>query len=224
MWLIGIGLFYAGWSSIEKSPERERGNAGTKLVVRPLGTSLSREQSAESTKQALGEFQLVDYKSQLDIRKPSWKTATLSLDPGCPIKTVRLEAPEATFNPITEDGTRVDLKTLPTKTKLERSEGTYSLQPGRHEFVASAEGHLPDSLSVFLRPGEDKKLVVSLKELPKPPVLRRRQPRPRRSTYRPSRPTRPTYRPRRPVPKFTPVAAPAKPRPRDPVPLFTPVP
>lgn len=223
-------LFYAGWSSVEKEPVRGAPTTASKtvVVVRPLGTSLNRSDDVTVLDGANGKYQLEGRVSTLTVSKPSWGEAEIKLEPGRPLKTIRLSPPLATFDPITKDGTKIELKTLPKKELLERKGGLFHLKPGPYRFVATAKDHLPDTLSVFFRPGEKKKQVIALKEIPKPPVLEPARPKPILPVSRPAPPTRPrpVYQapPPRPVPRFTPVAPPAKPVPARPVPFFTPVP
>lgn len=224
----GMVLFYAGWSTVEKDPIRGTPTSNTVVVVRPLGTSLNRSDDVSVLEGDIGKYQVEDRSSPLNISKPSWGDTQIRLEPGRPLKTVRLSPPLATFDPMTKDGTKIELKTLPDKEALERKNGLFHLKPGRYQFVATAKDHLPETLSAFFRPGEKKKQVVALKAVPKPPDLTPKRPRPSPPISRPARPTRPrpTYQapPPRPAPRFTPVAPPAKPEPTQPVPFFTPVP
>ena len=221
-------LFYAGWSTVEKEPVRGTPTSQTIVVVRPLGTSLNRSDDVSILEGEVGKYQLKRRVPILEISKPSWGEAEVEIEPGRPVKTVRLTPPSVIFDPITKNGTKIELKTLPDKEVLERNDGFYRLKPGRYQFVATAKDHLPDTLSVFFRPGEKKKQVVSLKEIPKPPDLTPTRPRPSLPVSRPTQviQPRPTYRPppRRPAPRFTPVAPPPKPKETHPVPFFTPVP
>ncbi len=182
--------------------------------------------------------------NSLELRRDGWpsKKARIELTPG--VTALRLPSPRATLS-ITvkgDDSAEVSMTSLPKKTEVPTVQGQARLEAGPHELLISAEGYLPQRLSVELIPGEVKKLALSLEAIPTfpfglpsgmesldfpvppipPPVAPAYPPR-SQWTPPPVAPP-PVYQPRpQPLPRFTPVAPAPRVGTPDPQPMFTPV-
>ena len=226
--LVGLGLFLAGWFSVVKQELPGSSRQSFDLYVRPVNGKVELNGDRLSGDNELGHYLVAKPVSGLQLTRAGWSESTSELpeDSELPrVVTMRCRPPQAKFAPTTQDGTSVELTDLPSEEKLEKKDGYYRLRPGPHEFLASAEGHLPQRLSVVLNPGEVSKLKVKLKPIPRPSLPVPVSPPPATSVAPPLRP-RPSYRPppARPRPRFTPVAPRPKPQPVEPRPMFTPLP
>jgi hypothetical protein len=228
--VVGVGLFYLGWSQVQKAGTPFVDSQSTTLVVRPANADTGWDGAVVKDPDSSGPLGVRFVPSeakQLTAQRDAW--GELNADNASPgqVTTLRLDPPLSKLDPRTEDGTEVSLSVLPDKDGQPRSDGYIRIAPGRYKFLATAEGHVPKSIDLELSAGVVKKLTVDLKKLPKPPPVAPpvnvvRQPPVPPPRYRPVARPRPYPRPRpRPRPRFTPVAP--KPPPR-PAPVFTPYP
>ena len=217
--LASLGLFLAGWFIVEKEPLRTNPNEAL-AVVRPAQGLIYVE--GEEYKAVESGETSVPLNAALKYEREHWEESSTSLSGNELLALLRCKPPKSKFDPVTKNKKPVKLKNLATEKELKRDGAVYRLAAGPYEFLAEAEGHIPDKLSVELKPGELRKMEVALKLIPTfiPPELPVRPTLPTPPpTYRPP-PVRPRPRPR---PRFTPIAKP-QPPPYQPVPMFTPLP
>lgn len=236
--LMGAGLFWLGWSKVEKAGTPFVDQAITTLVVRPVLAETGWDGAVvkdPDSSAPLGVRYAPSGAKQLTAVRPSWGDKQADNAAPGELRTIRLNPPLAKLDPRTADGSPVSLSILPEKSTQDRQDGYVRVPPGRYKFLATAEGHLPDAVEVDLSPGEVKKLTVELKKIPAPPKTPAPPPVSQPAVSEappplPSYPSPPVYQPRpqprprpRPQPqtRFTPVA-PA--RPVQPAPVFTPFP
>ena len=243
--LAGLLLFWVGWSANSPTPVL---TPPSLLAVGPGEPELVSLKGIAPTPvpQVPGRWQ-VSTESSVELRRQGWpsKQVRIPREPG--VTALRLPAPRATLSVAVkgDDSAEVSMVSLPKKSEIPTAQGQTRLEAGPHELLVSAEGYLPQRLSVNLIPGEVKKVTLDLKavpgfpfglpnlpssvEVPVPPsvppsVSGIRTAPPVRQTWEP--PTRPVVRqppPVQPVPRFTPVAPPPRVGTPDPVPLFTPI-
>ena len=237
--VLGLGLFYLGWSGVEKAGSPFVDQDQTTLVVRPAQAETGWDGAVVKDPDAsdpLGVRYLPADARKVTARRDSWGSETTDNARAGELRTVRLSAPAAKLNPRTSDGTAIKLAELPDKVDKPREEGYIRVAPGPYKFLATAEGHIPQTVDLSLSAGQVKNLTIDLKKIPVPPRPAAAPPsispppiaQPRPPVRYPVRPAAPTrYQPRpQPQPRFTPVAPAPPPRVSQPAPepVFTPFP
>ena len=236
--LMGVALFYFGWTGVTKTGLPFVDENQTTLVVRPAQAETGWDGAVVKDPDAgdpLGTRYIPAEARELTAQRDSWGTVKVENARAGGLRTVRLTAPPAKLDPRTSDGTAVELAVLPDKKKQPRKAGYIRIAPGKYKFLATAEGHIPKAVDLSFSAGEVKKLTIDLKKLPipprpappavQPPTVS--QPPPVRYPVRAAPPSRPQYRPQpQPQPRFTPVDPKPAPRVAQPVPepVFTPFP
>lgn len=238
--LLGCGLFYLGWSGVDKPGSPFVDQDQTTVVVRPAQAETGWDGAVVKDPDAsdpLGVRYLPADARKVTARRDSWGSKTSDNARAGELRTVRLSAPAAKLNPRTSDGTAIKLAELPKKVDKPREQGYIRVAPGKYKFLATAEGHIPQTVDLSLSAGQVKNLTIELKKIPVPPRPAApppsvspppsAQPRPP-TPYYPARPApQPRYQPPpQPQPRFTPVAPAPPPRiaQPDPEPVFTPFP
>lgn len=231
MLLAGLGSFLAGWFLVEKEPQPGLPDSQL-LLVRPVDAVVTAVGAREADRR--GEWTLPLTTRSAEVTREGWPEQDSDWKSEVSVRTARLQAPGAKLKVRTENKSAVLLKTLPSKEPVKLEKGYYRLVPGHHEFLAEADGHIPDRLSVDLKPGQTSELTVKLKAIPVPqlpPIPQTPSAPPQATTTGNRPPPRHTTSqppawvpPARPMPKFTPVPSRPKPPVERPVPLFTPVP
>lgn len=159
----GLLLFAAGWSA----------NAGTatptppsQLVLSPLPVEVNFLKGSSPLPRS-GRWTLTAPVS-LELHREGWPGKTVRVEARDGVTALRLPAPRATLSvSVTDDEqAEVEFLTLPKKTKVVSSQGQARLEAGPHELLVNARGYLPKRLSVELKPGELKKVTVTLDPLP----------------------------------------------------------
>ena len=236
----GLLLFATGWS-VNTSVESARVPSQVVFSPLPLQSRVIRGSSKEADSQRWDLEAAVSF----ELSRPNWPSKAVRVEPEPGVTAIRLSPPRGTLSvSVSQDAeAEVEFLRLPKKDKVASSQGQARLEPGPHELLVSATGYLPKRLSVDIRPGEVKKMAVTLERIPglpagfelgtfptipnvpsAPPAgwtppARTWTPPPVWSPPPPARPTRPVV----PVPRFTPVAPIPNAGTANPQPMFTPI-
>lgn len=214
----GLGLFWCGWSTPPSAPES---TYQSRVVVRPASSKVDGKVEATG---GPGAYRL-HAPSALKVKEPGWSDVEVLAEELGVVTTVRGEPGKSTLKLSLPGAEGLEVFRLPSKEKLKLKDGSLKLAPGQHELLVKAKAHIPDRLSLKLKPGEVRELKLALKKIPVPslPVMAR-PPFPRPPQTRPyPRPAWPRPRPR-PRPRFTPVPPAPQPARPVPAPMFTPIP
>jgi hypothetical protein len=237
--LLGCGLFFLGWSGVDKPGSPFVDQDQTTIVVRPAQAETGWDGAVVKNPDAsdpLGVRYLPADARKVLVRRDSWGSQSAENPRPGEMRTVRLSAPPAKLDPRTSDGTAIKLVELPSKVDKPREAGYIRVPPGRYKFLATAVGHIPQTIDLTLSAGQVQNFTVDLKKIPIPlrpaaastSVSPPPTTRPSSPAHYPARPApQPRYQPApRPQPRFTPVAPAPPPRIAQPVPepVFTPFP
>ena len=146
---LGFGLFYLGWSGVEKDGSPFVDQDQTTLVVRPAHAETGWDGAVvkdPDSSDPLGVRYVPADARKISAQRDSWGTQSTDNARAGELRTIRLTAPRAKLNPRTSDGTAVKLALLPGKDDQPREAGYIRVAPGKYKFLATADGHIPQAI------------------------------------------------------------------------------